>query len=165
MKIRILFVLIIFSSIPAFVSAQSTKEISYEDVTLKIPEDWFHRTNQFQNGGSLNIGKEGEKNSITINFWEAKIPSEEILNFNKANFSKLDLFKNAKYSETSEVTFNGFQAKRLEFSTNFQNQSFVGKMIAFNRNSRSYLVMYNAIPQFSNSSTLQDILASIKISH
>ena len=148
-------------------SQELPQKVSYKNIDLKLPNNWNYKNQEIITDSVFQITcwEKDDGNSFVVQKIEREINFEECINIIDQTFKEIPILKNASLADSKYGIFQGNKSIEWTFSCSIPEVNYEGKIIVFNKNGKSYFIMYQGDDSFIKGSLTQKILNSIKINN
>jgi hypothetical protein len=139
---------------------------NYYDFEIKLPQNWSYKNQEIKKDYAYQItcwDNNSNINVVALQGLTNNIEPTDFIQAIKNSLNSNNLFKVMSFSNYTDTTFQEYKAKLTTYWINLNGDIFHGKLISFNLNRNSYLIMYQGDNNFMGSQILNKILASVKI--
>lgn len=146
-------------------SQELVQVANYKQVELKIPSTWNYKSQEIEPDFAYQIScwEKGGSNSFVFQWIETEMNLEEYLETLKETLKEQITHKNAIFTENKAGNFQNNKTLYSTFAGELLDFKFSGKLIAFNNNSKDFLIMHQGDDEFYKVQTADKIISTLKV--
>lgn len=157
---------ILFFVISISCNSQELVQIaSYKQVELKLPSTWNFKSQEIESDFAYQIScwEKGGSNSFVFQWIETEMNMEEYLETMKESLKEQITHKNAIFTDNKADNFQNNKTLYSTFVGELLDFKFSGKLIVFNNNGRTFLIMHQGDDEFYKVQTADKIISTLKV--
>lgn len=118
--------------------------VNYKDISFSLPENWNYKPQEIETDFSFQIScwEKGGSDSFVFQWLENELDLEEYLEIMKESLKEQVLFKNAIFEENKEGNLQNNKTLYSNFTRDLLVFECAGRLITFNNNGKTFLILY-----------------------
>lgn len=138
--------------------------VNYKQIKFKLPSNWSYKSQEIESNFSYQIScwEKGGPNSFVFQWIETEWDLEEYMEVIKESIKEQATHKNTNFSSNQTGFIQNNKTLFSTFTGKISDFKFSGKLITFNNNDRTFLIMYQGDEKFYNSHTHEKIISTLK---
>lgn len=146
-------------------SQELVQVASYKQVELKLPSTWNYKSQEIQSDFAYQIScwEKGGSNSFVFQWIKTEMDLKEYLETMKESLKEQITHKNAVFTDNKVGNFQNNKTLFSTFDGELLDFKFSGKLIAFNNNGRTFLILHQGDDEFYKVQTADKIISTLKV--